>query len=121
MNTTLSKKSAADERLEAHREVIRRSLEEIATGVETALRDANLEFPVYLVIPNSGGAIITFATVLDPPDADWSKASAIVCQRVSDKLGGIRLGTRPLQCSVANAKIEAADVIPEPASECEPS
>src|SRR5438477_12566529 len=111
MNTTHSNKLATDDgRLEAHREAMRLSLDEIAVEVETALRDTSLDFPIYLAIPNSGGAIITFATVLDPPDADWSKASAIVCQRVSDKLGGIRLGTRPLQCSVANAKIEAVEV-----------
>ena len=117
MDTTLSKNSVADERLEAHREVVRLALDELAIEVETALRAARLDFAVYLVAPSSGNSILTMATPLDPADADWAEASTIVCQLVGDKLGGIRLGTRPLRCSVANASSGAADVILDPTSE----
>ena len=39
---------------EAQREIIRQSLNEIAAEVATALRDAHLDFPVFLTVPNSG-------------------------------------------------------------------
>lgn len=71
-------KLSADDRLDAHREVIRLSLDEIAAEVETALRGASLDFAVYLVVPSSGNAIVTIATPLDPLDADWAEASTIV-------------------------------------------
>ena len=117
MTTTHSNKLAVDDRLEAHRAVIRLSLDELAIEVETALRAARLDFAVYLVAPSSGNSILTMATPLDPADADWAEASTIVCQLVGSKLGGIRLGTRPLRCSVANARFGAADVMPEPTTE----
>jgi hypothetical protein len=118
MNTAHSKKLVADgERLEAHRAVIRLSLDAIAAEVDTALRDASLSFPIYLAIPDKGGALITFATSLDPPDADWAKASDIVCSALGGRLGGVKLGSRSLQCSVATAKVDAADVIAHPSRE----
>lgn len=116
MNTTHTKLVAGDH-LDANREVIRLSLDEIAVEVETALRDASLDFPLFFVIPNSGNAILAIATSLDPPDTDWAQASSIVCRFVGEKLGGIKLGSHRLQCAVANANFEAADVITEPAIE----
>jgi hypothetical protein len=115
--TKSNKKLAAEQRLEAHREIIRLKLDEIAAEVEVALRDANSSFPIYLAIPNKGGALITFATSLDPPDADWAQASDIVCGLLGGKLGGIKLGSRSLQCSAATTKVDAADVIPHPSRE----
>jgi hypothetical protein len=108
---------AVGDRVEAHRAVIGQSLDEIALDVESALRDAGLTFPLFLVVPSSGNPIITMATSLDPPDSDWGQASDIVRRLVAEKLGGIKLGSRPLQCSVANARFGAADVMPEPTSE----
>jgi hypothetical protein len=108
---------AVDDRLEAHREIIRLKLDEIAAEVEAALRDANLSFPIYLAIPNKGGALITLATSLDPPDADWAQASDIVCGLLGGKLGGVKLGSRSLQCSAATTKVDAADVTPHPSRE----
>jgi hypothetical protein len=101
---------SADERVKAHRDVLKRSLDKIASQIESALHDAGLTIPVYLVVPNSGTAIIQFATLLDPPEADSAKTSEIVCQCVSDKLGGVGLGLRALQCAVANPKLHAVDV-----------
>lgn len=112
-----NKESAAEQRVEAHREVIRLSLDEIAVEVEAALREANLTFPIYLVSPNTGGSIITVATLLDPPDIDWSHAAAIVCRLVGNRLGKIKLSSRHLQCSVANAQLDALDVLHDLAGE----
>lgn len=108
-------KLAAHERIEAHREVIRLSLDDIAVEVETGLQNASLNFPVYLVVLSSGNSIVTIATLLDPSDDNWSQASEIVCRLVGEKLGGARLHSRPLQCSVANANFSAADVIQDAA------
>ena len=114
MNTTENEKLSPDDGLEAHREVIGRSLDGITVEMETALRDASLDVPVFLVVPSSGSSIITFATPLDPSEEDWDRASAIVCRVVGEKLGGIKLGCRPLQCSVANSKFAVANVIRNP-------
>ena len=103
--------------VESHREIIRQSLEEIAAEVATALREAHLEFPVFLTVPNSGDSLATMACPIDPSDEDWSHASAIVCRIIRQPLGDTRLRGRSLHCAVANATIGAADVMAEAASE----
>ncbi len=103
--------TSTDERLEAEREIIRQSLDEIATEVGTALRDAGMNCPIYLAVPNSGDAITTIATPIDPPDEDWSHISAVVCQIIGKRLGGIRLRGRDLRCAMTNAAMVAADVM----------
>jgi hypothetical protein len=98
--------------LEARRRVIQLLLDEIANEVGTAMHDAHLDFPVGLTSPSSGHAILTMVTLLDPSDDDWERASAIVRQIVSEKLGGIRLRSRLLPCVLANATMTAADIAP---------
>jgi hypothetical protein len=73
MDTTHELSTA--ERLEAHREVIRQSLHKIAIEVETALREAGLNYPIYMTLPHSGDVIATIAIPLDPSYDDWSKMS----------------------------------------------
>jgi hypothetical protein len=96
---------------EAQREIIRLALDEIATEVGTALRDAHLDFPVFLTVPNSGDSLATMACPLDPSASDWSHASAIVCGIIGKRLGGVGLRGRALHCAVANATMGAADVV----------
>ena len=114
MVKTDNNKLSPDDGLEAHREVIGRSLDGITVEMEAALRDASLNVPIFLVVPNSGSSIMTFATPLDPSAGDWDRVSAIVCRVVGETLGGIKLGCRPLQCSIANSKFAVADVIKNP-------
>jgi hypothetical protein len=102
---------------EAQREVIRLALDEIAAEVATSLRDAHLDFPVFLTVPNSGESLATMACPLDPSDGDWSQASAIVCRIIGKRLGDARLCGKPMHCAVANAAMGAADVTPEAGSE----
>ena len=102
---------------DAQREIIRQSLDEIAAEVATALRDAHLDFPVFLTVPNSGDSLATMACPLDPSDGDWSHASAIVCRIIGQRLGDARLRGRPLHCAVANATMGAADVMADTGSE----
>ena len=104
------REAAAQRELNAQREALRLALTELATEVGTALRDANLDFPVYLTVPSSGGSLATMACPLDPSDSEWSQASAIVCRIIGKRIGDDRLRARPLVCAVANETIAAADV-----------
>jgi len=94
---------------EAQRAIVRLALDEIATEVGAALRDAHLDFPLGSSIPSSS-SLITMVTSADPSDGDWSLATAIVRRIVSSKLGGIRLRSRPLPCAMVNATMGAAEV-----------
>jgi hypothetical protein len=96
---------------EAQRAVIKPNLDTIALEVGIALRDARLDFPVFITIPNSGEAIATIATPLDPSNDDWTCAMSIVYQIIGKRLGDVRLRGRPLVCAMANARIGAADVV----------
>ncbi len=102
---------------DAQREIIRQSLDEIAAEVATALREAHLDFPVFLTVPNSGDSLATMACPIDPSDEDWSHASAIVCRIIGKQLGDVRLRGRPLHCAVANATMGAAEVMADAESE----
>jgi hypothetical protein len=97
------------ERLEAHREIIRASLDEIVADVGTEMRDMGLHYPIFMTVPHSGDPIATIATPLDPSEDDWSKMSAIACRVVGERLG-IRLHDKTLPCAMANAAMAAADL-----------
>jgi hypothetical protein len=104
----------SDDKLDAHREIIRQSLNEISNDIGMALRDVGLTFPIYFVTPNSGDALVTIATTLDPSDEDWRRAAAIVCEIIEMKVGCGRLRGRELACAVANAGvINVADMTAE--------
>ena len=102
---------------DAQREIIRLALDEIASEVGTALREAYLDFPVFLTVPNSGESLATMACPLDPSDSDWSRASAIVCRIIGQRLGEAQLRGRSLHCAVANGTIAATDVTADNQSE----
>ena len=100
-----------DDQLDAQRDIIRQSLDEIANDIGMAMRDVGLTFPVYMTVRNSGDALVTIATTLDPSDADWQQASEIVCRIIEEKVGCGRLRGQELPCAIANAGvINAADV-----------
>ena len=100
-----------DNRLDAQRDIIRQSLNEIVNDIGMAMRDVGLTFPVYITVRNSGDALVTIATPLDPSDADWQQASAIVCRTLEERVGCDRLRGQELACAIANAgSINAADV-----------
>ena len=101
----------SDKRLNAQRDIIRQSLDAITNDIGMAMRDVGLTFPVYITVRNSGDALVTIATPLDPSDADWQQASAIVCRTLEERVGCGRLRGRELACAIANAgAINAADV-----------
>jgi hypothetical protein len=111
MNTTDDQlEPTDDDELETQRSIIGRSLDEIGEELGVAMRAANLHYPIGLAVPHSGEAFVTMVTPVDPSDDDWSHATAIVCQIVARRLGGIRLQSRPLTCAMANAPTNAAEI-----------
>jgi hypothetical protein len=100
-----------DERLDAQRQTLRQSLDTVASDVSMALRDAGLDFPVFLTVPSSGNSLATIATPIDPTETDWQRASQIVCHIIAKKVGCDLLRGRRLTCAVANSVVAAADLI----------
>jgi hypothetical protein len=100
--------------LDAHRENIRKSLDQITNGIGMALRDAGLTFPIFITVPTSGNALATIATPLDPSDEDWEHSRAIVNGIIEQTIGCGKLRSWELTCAVANAApMAAADVTAE--------
>ena len=104
-----------EDQRDAQRDIVGESLDEIANDIGIAMRDVGLTFPVYMTVRNSGDALVTIATTLDPSDADWQQASEIVCRIIQDKVGCGRLrGPDGYSLATANAgTITAADVTAE--------
>ena len=83
---------STDDGLDAQRNIIRQSLDAIIDEIGIAMRDAGLTFPVYITVQNSGDALATIATSLDPSDEQWQHASLIVCRTL--KRGSAAVGCR---------------------------
>ena len=99
--------------LGADRSIVRQSIEEILSEIEHATRDAGLYYAIGLTVPYSGDAVATVLTTDDPPDADWSHVTGIVCDILSRKLGDMRLRSRPLPCAITSTRADAADLVQE--------
>ena len=56
---------------EAQRAIIKLALEHIVNEIGISLSEAQLDFPVYVSVPNSGSSIATMACPLDPTDTQW--------------------------------------------------
>jgi hypothetical protein len=106
----IHQEASTDDTPEARRAIIRPMLDAIAFDIGMELRDAHLDFPVYITVPSSGRSIATIATPLDPSTEDWAYAMAIACRIIEKQLDDVRLRSRPLACAMANARIGAADV-----------
>ena len=105
-----AKKSSNARKLEADREIIRQSLDEIAAEFGSALRDADLHYAAYLTVPHSEDALAAFATPVDPSNDDWSHMSVILRQIIGKELGGVTLRRRDLPCAPVNVSMAAADL-----------
>ena len=101
-----------DDMLDAQRRsIIKESLDEIANDIGMVMRDAGLNFPVFLTVRDSGDSLATIATPLDQSDNDWSRASAIVYHIIERKIDGGKLRSRELLCAVANSvPMSAAEI-----------
>jgi len=102
---------STDDTLDAQRDIIRQSINEIANDIGMKMRDVGLTFPLYITVRNSGDSLVTIATPLDPSDEQWQHAREIVCRTLEERVGCVRLRGRELACAIANAgTINAADV-----------
>ena len=100
--------------LDTQRESIRSSLDAITNDIGMALRDAGLgHIPIYLVVPNSGGALASLATPLDPSEDDWSRILEIAYRAIQKKIGCGSLRGRALTCAAINTPMTSADVTSE--------
>jgi cell division GTPase FtsZ len=108
---TIDEYHEIDDRLDAQRDIIRQSLDAIVNDIGIAMRDVGLTFPLYITVRDSGDALVTIATSLDPSDEEWEHARQIVCRTLEERVGCDRLRGRELACAIANAgAINAADV-----------
>jgi hypothetical protein len=84
-----------------YRERAATKLDQIAQQVKQALADAAISLDVFLVVPGSGDAIVTFGTVADPDpnDDEWQTVAAIVASVVRRAIGLNRSRCRSLVCA----------------------
>jgi hypothetical protein len=100
------------------REMIRQSLDAISADIGVAMRDAGLgAIPTYVVIPNSGNAVATVMTPLDPTEEIWARIMEIACRVIQEKIGSGRLHTRDMAWTMANEPTGVADVTAGPMGE----
>jgi hypothetical protein len=79
---------------ENQRDTIRQSLNEITAELNSALVRASLAYPVFLCVPSSGNALLTFACSLDPDDNEWALITEIALEIVGKRIGKTQLQTR---------------------------
>jgi hypothetical protein len=111
--TVAKHKSSTDDKVEANRKIIRRSLDEITAEVEQAMQRENLHSRIQIVVP-SRHSLVTIAGQCDPSSEEWARLSSIVSEVIGKKLGREGLRGRPLARAVATTKLNAADVAPDP-------
>jgi hypothetical protein len=113
-----------NDQIAAEQESIGRSLQrqrlieilpEIVSQVAVGLRAAGLAMQVFFTVPRSG-AFITFGTPIDPSDADWDRASNIICGIVEGASGIEDLIIRNLDCMLTEPMGVADVVIDVPCS-----
>jgi hypothetical protein len=105
------RKSTTDDKVEAKRKIIRRSLDEITAEIEQELRDANLRSSISIVVPTRY-SLFTITSSHDAPN-EWQRMSRIVREIVAKKLGSEELRGRPLARATATAQMNAAEVAPD--------
>jgi hypothetical protein len=110
MDTTFQLDMATDDSTEAERETLRRSLREITVDVGKGLRKADISYPVYLVVPGSGSAVLSMMTPDDPSDSEWCRIGDIVRDILSEYLDGMGLRSVELPFTMVNATMGAAEI-----------
>jgi hypothetical protein len=110
--TVAKRKSSTDDKIEAKRKIIRRSLNEITAEVASKMRGENLNSSVNIVVP-ARYSLVTIGGTRDLPSEEWSRMSAIVCEVIGRKLGKKGLRGRPSARATAIAMMNAADMAPD--------
>ncbi len=76
-------------------------LPSLVERVRAGLAEARLRHDVFLVVPNSGEALVTFCTVTepDPADDEWEAIGEVVCRAVEAVLAIERVVAREVACA----------------------
>jgi hypothetical protein len=94
-----------------YREQMISLLPQIASEVTAALTVAGLHIPVFFCVPASGDSLLSFATSVDPSDAEWERITDIIRGVVEDTSGIDNLAERELPCIAAGtATIAVAEL-----------
>jgi hypothetical protein len=113
MSTTRRKRSSStDDKTEAIRKIIRRSLDEFIVAVEQTMQCENPRSRIQIVVP-SRHSLVTIAGSSYSSSEEWARLSSIVCEVIGQKLGREGLRGRPLARATATAKLISADVTPD--------
>jgi osmotically-inducible protein OsmY len=108
--TVAKRKSSTDDKVEAERKIIRRSLDEITAEVASKMRGENLPSSVNIVVPSRHSLV----TIAGPwSSEERTRVSEIVREVIGQKLGRQGLRGRPLARATATAKMTTADVAPD--------
>jgi hypothetical protein len=92
------------------RERLKNCLPDIASEVTMALSDAGIIMAVFFTVP-SAGPLMTYATPLNPTDAEWARVRDIVKPIVSRAVGADDLICQETPCAAAGMPMAAADLL----------
>jgi hypothetical protein len=108
---------ADDDAMIAHRARARNLLPQITQQVRHALNDAGIDLSVFVTIPSSGGAIATFGTTADPPDAQWRQVAEIVSSVVRQSVGLTRTRCREIAAASTDDAVDHLPAVSMPEAE----
>jgi hypothetical protein len=91
-----------DDSVVAHRARAKAELYQIAQQAKEALAGRGIDTPLFFLIPNSGSSILTFGTVIDPPDTEWEQVREIVSEIVGQTVGLDRVRCRAVICATTH-------------------
>jgi hypothetical protein len=98
-----------EERVAVHRKRAATKLDQIARDAKEALAYQGIEAPLFFLVPNSGNAILTFGTSLDPDDNEWNRVAEIVSAIVRHTVGLDRTRCQEVVCMTTDDQPSAAD------------
>jgi hypothetical protein len=99
MQTRALDDPALDDDVTAYRGLAAAKLDQIAHDAKEALAYRGIDTPLFFLVPNSGNAILTFGTTLDPDDALWSEVSEVVSGVVRQLVGLNHTQCREVVCA----------------------
>lgn len=87
-------------------------LDGIAAQVKQALTDAGIDLDVFLLVPASGDAIVTFGTLADPDQELWGHVANIVTNIVQEKVGLRQAWSREIMCATTADHLPIENITP---------
>jgi hypothetical protein len=94
-----------DDDVMTHRARAKGMLDQIAEQARIALAEQGFDTPVFFIVP-SGEAIVTFGTIIDPPDDQWKRVSDVVVSVVRQLVGLDRTRCREVVCATTDSAVD---------------